>query len=257
MKLYNFVKQLKLDARSKIPLKDQLRRGIYQAVIDQHLPHEKPLPHPLDVAKSLTMDVNEVQSAYQDLVKRKILKKVDDLYHVIYKEFIYDMTDNYRGIYDAIELNGFTPHIINHPSKVIPKNKAKSINPWFEEESLYEVRVDYYGDDQLFAVTKNYFSTQLTDNLDTYLKTHAKITELLIPYTDELHQNYTEHAVIYPDWVSEAFQMTPGQAGLLIRTEYHNENKLFVHYEGYITNQYTLMMTHTVKKNNEIPATFT
>ncbi len=247
MKKYDFVHRIKLDARSKIPLRDQLRREISQAILTQKLPPMQVLPSVAFMVDRLSIPEADVVAAMDDLVVKKMLKKSQDVYHVTYKEFIYDISEDYRGILEAITLNGFTPVQKNHPAEIIPKSKVKSIHPSFQDvESLYLLRVDYYADDTLFAITHHYFPTWLSNDIDGHLKAHGKLTELFAAHIDHLTQHYTTHAILYPDWVSEAFAITPGQAGTLIENEYRHEGTLYLYYQAYVTNQYTLMKTHSM-----------
>lgn len=247
MKLYNFVKQIRLDARSKISLKDQLKKEISQAILSKRLPLYQSLPDASFIADTLHLPLEDVEAVYEALVRKKMVKKADGLYNVAYKEFIYDISDNYQGVLEAIKLNGFEPHLKKYPAERISKDQVKSIHPGFANENgLYRLRVDYYGDDLLFAVTEHYLPQRLIEDLDEYMRTHAMLTELFKVHIDHLEQNYTEHAIIYPEWVSNAFDITPGQAGTLIQNEYSNENMLYLFYKGYIINQYTLMMTHRI-----------
>ena len=246
MNLLPLIEAFPLDRRSKIPLDQQLFKHFYRLISEAKIPSSATLP-PQDVlAETLEIPMQTVESVIDSLRAHGFLKQKDTEWHVNYAPFTYDLNAEYSGIADAITHNGFTMSMVKHDSRLIKADKAIRIHPGFKGiGDLYEIRVDYYADHLVFGITLNYVPAFLTKNLDDFMAKKDRLNELYQPHVNVLHKTYSHKAVLFPDFVSAAFNVTPGHAGTLIEMEYHDDiNRLMHVYHGYITSRYVLTLNH-------------
>lgn len=246
----HLIDTIQLDRRSKIPHHQQLFKHLYQWIIEAKISNDTCLPGVHELANGLQLPVKDIETAIRALNQHGLLKKVDNVWHVTYKSFDYDLDAEYSGIDNAIKYNGFASTMVKYDSRLIKADKVKAVQPEFVSlGDLYELRVDYYADDMIFGVTMNYIPSFLTKDLNEFIAKKDRINELYQPHVKTLSKTYSHKAVLFPDYVSESFGLTPGHAGTLIEMEYHDERGRLMHlYKGYITNRYVLTLDHFAKK---------
>lgn len=249
MNLFNFAETIRLDARSKIPLAHQLQKEIYRAIVEKRFGVGEALPGLKELSTHYSLKLDAVHVIYETLIEKNLVSRKEDAFIVAYKDFSYDFYQDYKTIEEGLKQNGFVPKVTKHPSTLIEGHRMKAIHPGFAAiDGLYESRVDFYGDDEVFAVTYNYTPRFLAPDIDAFLAHHDSLDDLFKEHTDVLNPTYTHHAVILPEDVVAAFDVLKGQAGLMIQIAYTNPaGDLFHLYRGYITNRYTVTMNHLLK----------
>lgn len=229
-----FIRTIQFDRRSKLSLSEQLYLELYRAITEHRLLTETDLPTIAELAGALELDTVAVQDAYNRLYDQDLIAVQGGKTTVKYKGFSHDYMQYFDTVVDSLEVNGYKTETIRHPFNVIPANKVRFQIPEFSgRANVKERRTDYTGDGRIFAVTLEYFE-------DTDTSMHP------IGYHPDLNQmKRYYHSVILPDFISDAFGITRGQAALMVEIKGFNRKNEWVYlYKGYISNQYTQHMNH-------------
>lgn len=229
-----FIRAIQFDRRSKRSLSEQLYLELYRAITERRLLNETELPSVAELAEALSLTITDVQDAYNRLLSQDLITIDSKKTKVQYKGFSHDYMQYFDTVVDSLEVNGYKTETIRHPFNVIPAKKVRFQIPEFSgRANVKERRTDYTGDGRIFAVTLEYF-----EDTDTSMHPIGYHPDL-----DQMKRFY--QSVILPDFISDAFGITRGQAALLIEIKGYNRKNEWVYlYKGYISNQYTQHMDH-------------
>lgn len=167
---FNLLDSIDIDRRSRVPSELQIKDRIKAFILDQKLYYKAVLPSVKDLAKKLKIKDRNVQSAYNQLIEERYIKKEENGgYTVSYFELTNYFFDRNTAVYDAIEALGFTPSIECLEKKVVrlSKEEVKSIGFEEDEDSLFfYINRLYLGDKQPIMLLENYLPLSIFKGMD-------------------------------------------------------------------------------------------
>jgi GntR family transcriptional regulator len=157
----------KIDRRSLISQKDQLLHAFEENIYTQKINHDEHLPLPNELAKAITMPIDDVEKVYATLVHRGVLVFEDGFYKVHYNSMAAHYFDRFIGAYDAIIHMGYQPKISVLESRVVHLTKSKLIAIGFQEdEEIFKLSRIFYAGDNPFALIVAYYPMSIFKNID-------------------------------------------------------------------------------------------
>jgi DNA-binding GntR family transcriptional regulator len=164
----NLMDAIFIDRRSTVSFTEQIKESIKALILDQTFYYQAVLPNPAHLAKHLHIDTKEVQSAYDELVDvRYIKKRANEDYEVAYFELTNYFFYRNVAIYDAIIALGMTPSIQCLEKKVVKLDNQKLLDMGFKtgEKLLYINRI-YKGNDVPIIILENYLPLSVFEDMD-------------------------------------------------------------------------------------------
>lgn len=141
-------KLIQLDKRRNQSIDKQLEISLYSAIMSKTFPENYTLPLPSSLAVSLLISEEDVQRAYDALLKANIIEVIDHNYSI--KKNILSAASNYalRAIVESIKLIGLEP-AVKHIDQVIYADKAlkRYQNEFDEGDKVLSVKRIYTGND--------------------------------------------------------------------------------------------------------------
>lgn len=164
----NLMDAISIDRRSSVSFTEQIKESIKALILDQTFYYQAVLPNPSHLAKHLNIESKDVQSAYDDLVDvRYIKKRSNDDYEVAYFELTNYFFYRNVAIYDAIIALGMTPSIQCLEKKVVKLDNQQLAEMGFKsgEKLLYINRI-YKGNDIPIIILENYLPLSVFEDMD-------------------------------------------------------------------------------------------
>jgi DNA-binding GntR family transcriptional regulator len=164
----NLMDAIFIDRRSTVSFTEQIKESIKALILDQTFYYQAVLPNPSHLAKHLNIEAKDVQSAYDDLVDvRYIKKRANEDYEVAYFELTNYFFYRNVAIYDAIIALGMTPSIQCLEKKVVKLDNQKLLDMGFKsgEKLLYINRI-YKGNDVPIIILENYLPLSVFEDMD-------------------------------------------------------------------------------------------
>lgn len=242
VKLFSFDSSIHIDLRSKIPKEVQLRDQLRMHLIDRILFFDKPFPSVETISETIHISAAKVEIVLKQLAYERLLYYKDNHYYASYPKFTLPFKDQSKSLMEALENNGIQPSMKRHQSIILNEKALKKLKIPFEKGiQVHETRIDYYGDGLPFAVTYNYTPTVIIEDIDKVLESHVTINDFYKPHTKTLTKNYAMDSVIYPGYVSDFFNIPYGKAGILIKSDYYDDQgQLANSYRGYINGWFSI-----------------
>ena len=164
----NLIEAISIDRRSAVSFTEQIKESIKALILDQTFYYQAVLPNPAHLAKHLHIETKEVQSAYDELVDvRYIKRRANEDYEVAYFELTNYFFYRNVAIYDAIIALGMTPSIQCLEKKVVKLDNQKLLDMGFKsgEKLLYINRI-YKGNDVPIIILENYLPLSVFEDMD-------------------------------------------------------------------------------------------
>ena len=160
-------KLIQIDKRRNQPIDKQLEISLYSAIMSRTFPENYTLPLPSSLAVSLIVSEEDVQRAYDALLKTHIIEIINNDYSI--KKNIISTASNYtlRAIIDSIKLIGLEPALI-HIDQVIYADKAlkRFQNEFDEDDKVLMVKRIYTGNDHPVVYLEESLSIKYFPGID-------------------------------------------------------------------------------------------
>lgn len=160
-------KLIQLDKRRNQPIDKQLEISMYSAIMSKTFPENYTLPLPSSLAHSLLISEDDVQRAYNALLKANIIEIIDKNYSI--KKNILSTASNYtlRAIVESIELIGLEPAVI-HIGQMVYSDKAlkRFQNEFDEDDQVIMVKRIYTGNDHPVVYLEESLSLKYFPGID-------------------------------------------------------------------------------------------
>ena len=174
-----------LDRRSNVLAHLQISSQIRQLILGREIYVNRPLPEPIQLAKTLAVDVEVIEKAYAELIYQELIRK-DEMGRYIIKYLVAPkgVLNRYVTIVEGIRAMGFQPVIKTIKNEVVLASKIKFYPQSGPHDKLVHIERVYYADLKPIAFVDSYFSLTLFPNLD-------KLDMAEHPYTDFFKEHYS------------------------------------------------------------------
>jgi len=160
-------KLIQLDKRRNQSIDKQLEISMYSAIMSRTFPENFTLPLPSSLAHSLSISEDDVQHAYNALLKANIIEIIDKNYSI--KKNILSTASNYtlRAVVESIELIGLKPAVI-HVNQMIQTDKAlkRFQNEFDEDDKVLTIKRIYTGNDHPVVYLEESLSLKYFPGMD-------------------------------------------------------------------------------------------
>ncbi len=158
--LSNQMDLITIDKRSTVDYALQLRESLKSLIIDQVFYYHTVLPTVSELADHLSIELKEVEDAYEQLVIEGYLSEDDyNQHYVSFFELTNYFFDRNTAVYDAIKSLGMAPSIVCLVKEVVKLKDEALIKMGFKVEDGHEffhINRIYKGDQRPIMVLENY-----------------------------------------------------------------------------------------------------
>ena len=154
-------KYISIDKRRNQSIQEQLKQALYSVIMVRTLPEDYVMPSIKDMAKSLDVSIEDVQYAYDVLVKEKFLVLEPKGYQVRQSILPVNHGISLKALIDGISNIGLTPNIQDIDQGIVKLKDFKKIDHRFDEDDkLVKFSRLYLGNDHKISYLDNYLSTK-------------------------------------------------------------------------------------------------
>ncbi len=178
-------KYIQLDKRRNQTISKQLELSLYSIIMSKTFPDDYSFPPVQELADTLQINVKDVQTAYNALIKSNVLEFVDS-YKI--KKNILPTAQNYvlRAIVESIKAIGLEPNIVHIDQiNLTSSSLKKSIKEFDDDDTLVLVKRIYTGNDHPIVYLDEYLSTKYLPDVSTLDLTDFKF----YPYVFEVKKD--------------------------------------------------------------------
>lgn len=222
-----------LDRRSNVLAHLQISSQIRQMILGREIYLNRPLPEPIQLAKTLAVDVEVIEQAYEELIHQELIQK-DDLgcYVIKYLVAPKGALNRYVTIVEGIRALGYQPVIKTIKHEVVQASKIKFYPQSGSNEKLVHIERVYYADLKPIVFVDSYFSLTRFPNLD-------KLDMAELPYSEFFKEHYnvvprsyvrTFSADVLTDIQSQLIHVEPNAIALVAEMKAFDERGLLVEF---------------------------
>lgn len=248
--IFHYYDFISLDQRSNTPLHQQLEEKLILLMLDHKLNTGDILPSPLEMSTHLNLDVHIIETTYKSLEIQNMIALNPREVTVTFKRFTHDYYGGMMTILDLLKSNGYQPSVKKFPAVLLDDNALLKKELKFDIPGpFHEMRIDYYADESIFAVTYSYVPKSIVEDFDEALKKGDVINDYFKKGSSYLRPYSSIQAINYPKYVSEVLGVPYGRAGLLINNRFYNDQDQFIHAQQlYVNHFYEIFINHDVNR---------
>lgn len=227
-------KYIQIDKRRNQSIREQLKQALYSVIMVRTLPDEYVMPSAKDLAKSLDVEKEDVQFAYDVLLEEKFLSLEPKGYTIRQNILPVNHGVSLKALIEGISNIGLTPSIQDIEQGLLSIKDLKKIEHRFDDEDkLVRFSRLYLGNEHKIAYLENFLSIKQFPGMEDVNYTNFQI----YPYIfDKYPGDYTVKRQFTIESmnkeVAHVLGQTEGSPAIHIISQIYNETGSQVEYSN-------------------------
>ena len=225
-------KFIQLDKRRNQSIREQLKQALYSVIMVRNLPDDYVMPDVKDLAKRLDVNKEDVQFAYDALVKEKFLNLDTKGYLIRQNILPVNHGISLKALIDGITSIGLTPIIQDLEQNILKlKDLKKAEHHFDEDDTLVMFTRLYFGNEHRIAYLENYLSINHFPGMENVNYTNFQIYPYIFekyPGTYDIKRQFTIESMNKE--IAKLLGLAEGSPAIHIISQIHNEEGSQVEY---------------------------
>lgn len=227
-------KYIQIDKRRNQSIREQLKQALYSVIMVQTLPDGYIMPSAKDLAKSLDVDKDDIQFAYDVLLDEKFLTLESKGYSIRQNILPVNHGVSLKALIDGISNIGLTPTIQDIEQSIIPIKDIKKLGHRFDDDdTLIRFSRLYLGNEHKIAHLENYLSVKYFPGMENVNYTNFQIYPYIFekyPGTYDVKRQFTIESMNKD--IALCLDQTEGSPAIHIVSQIFNEKGSQVEYSN-------------------------
>lgn len=225
---------IQIDKRRNQSIQKQLKHELYSVIMVRTLPEDYVMPSVNDLAKSLDVQAEDVQFAYDALVEEKFL--ILDSKGYLIRQSILPVNHgiSLKALIDGITNIGLTPIIQDIEQNIVELKELKKIEHRFDsDDKLVKFSRLYLGNEHKVAFLDNYLSIKHFPGMEDINYTNFQIYPYIFenyPGTYDIKRQFTIESINKE--VANLLSLAEGSPAIHIISQIYTEDGSQVEYSN-------------------------